>query len=340
VTKLKKLPKKDRRETSVGEHNSKEGQKLKNSNSCDSNSLAYGDSDNDSNIDRYTDKHKGRNRMKNAETMPNKRTLTIYKSREVSPDSDDLSSFSASGSDDSKDQSSTESKRAKHGHKGTKSRLRHSSEDSELQRDPSSSQDSKESGDTSSDREEENPDNSFPFEVSESYLPEENYKMNSYSCEQDEISGSPREPSRGLNGRESSAMNYNCGESEAGRETFTRFRNSEAKVASYRKSTLKKFIWTQKDDGLLIKIVKKQRIKNKGEINWAKIEFDLAESRPYATHQLSSKDCKKRYHQLTKKKAVRDWTDQEVKTLLKLHKKFGNKWKTIAKKIGTKNDKQ
>lgn len=89
MQKLKKLPKKDRRETSVGEHNSREDQKLKNSRSCDGSSFVYGDSDHDSNVKRNTDKRKGRNRIKIAETMPNKRTLTIYKSREISPDSDD-----------------------------------------------------------------------------------------------------------------------------------------------------------------------------------------------------------------------------------------------------------
>ena len=322
-------------------------------NSIKDNSILFDDSnlktvyfkDKNSNSGSVTENKKG--------NWPVKRTIDSKKSQEVSPDSDDLSDISESDSKNSDERSSTDDE---HTHEETHEVNNNAfSDDSEHEREDSNPSFSSESEESEIDENEDKisswSENERRKEISQrncgnshfQFLKgEEEKRLDNFSSEYDEISGTARPPSLRVIVPASSIMNDPSENNEIGQESmiFSLKVNEGNQVGKPRPSTTyeNEKLWRVEDDEILRNITEKQN-KN-GVINWEKVSRDLARFQRIAHQAITSKECKRRYHQINRKKADLDWTDREIKTLISLHKKYGNSWKRISKKIQTKNDKQ
>lgn len=311
------------------------------------NSLVFGDSDLKSICaETRAPKRYTRNGKTAERKLPKKQTFESKKSREVSPDSDDLSSFSGSDSSNSGEKSSNDGEETdEQTYEKTKiQQSETSSYDSEIEKDPSEGSESENSAESSSEEGDQGFDEVLSIRESQFIIPanEEEKRISNFSSEFDEISGTIRPPSKRFMGPASSAINEPSADNEVGRESMAKhMRHSDRAVLASRPiSKDEKITWTRDDDTKLRMVVEKQKKKNRGVVNWSKVANDLEKSRSHTRYQISKDDCKKRYHQITKQKANKNWTFKEIEDLIYYHKKYKNNWKRIARKIPSKNDKQ
>ena len=85
--------------------------------------------------------------------------------------------------------------------------------------------------------------------------------------------------------------------------------------------------WTVEEDELLRKIVKSQ----KGYFNWSDVASYFK--------QRVGKQCRERwYNHLNDNLIKKEWTEEEDKVLIELHRKYGNKWAFFSKYLQGRTD--
>lgn len=165
------------------------------------------------------------------------------------------------------------------------------------------------------------------------------------SEEQDEISGEILPSVNNHNNNFSSVLNdisEVCEHEERDKMSFRNSSRRENKVGVPRRSTINTDakIWTIEEDEILIHVTSKYKAKSDA-LNWSRIGKELNNFKNNKSFiKRTPQDWMKHFHDLQKKLVDSDWTSKEVQTMLELHKKYGNKWQLISKKMTGKTDKQ